>query len=169
MNYLLRNCRKAFFVFALSLFVVNGVVCQNIFVGGDMRYGHILCNDDQSRAHINSSTYGFSFYIGNNFAENEYWHSYWNFPSFGLELSYDYIDNAVTGNKLGALFFIRPSFYKTERLSLNPSSFPHLPSPTPADTMVPVNLLLKITVFSWQSHCRRTDIFVIKVPMPPIQ
>lgn len=119
MNYLLRNCRRAFFVFALSLFVVNGVVCQNIFVGGDMRYGHILCNDDQSRAHINSSTYGFSFYIGNNFAENEYWHSYWNFPSFGLELSYDYIDNAVTGNKLGALFFIRPSFYKTERLSLN--------------------------------------------------
>ena len=119
MNYLLRNCRRAFFVFALSLFMVEDVVCQNIFVGGDMRYGHVLCNDEQSRAHINSSTYGFSLYAGNNFTGNDYWHRYWKYPSYGFELSYDYIDNGVTGNKLGALFFIRPSFYKTERLSLN--------------------------------------------------
>ncbi|MBR7167571.1 MAG: acyloxyacyl hydrolase [Bacteroidales bacterium] len=92
---------------------------QNYFVGGDVRYGHVLCNSAESRADINFPTYGFSFYLGNNFTGGEYWHSYWNYPSFGLELSYDYIDNYVVGSKLGALFFIRPSFYKTEKLSLN--------------------------------------------------
>ena len=119
MKLLLRVFKANFiFIFACCAFLQQ-VEAQNYFAGGDIRYGHILCNDEESRAHINSPTYGFSFYVGNNFTGNEYWHNYWKYPSFGLEFSYDYIDNGITGNKLGALFFIRPSFYKTERLSLN--------------------------------------------------
>ena len=31
---------------------------QNYFVGGDVRYGHVLCNSAESRADINFPTYG---------------------------------------------------------------------------------------------------------------
>ena len=104
---------------AVCVAMVGRLEAQSRFAGADVRYGHVLCNNAESRAHINSSTYGFSVYIGNNYCGNDYWHTYWKNPSFGLELSYDYINNSVTGNKLGALFFIRPSVYKSQRLSLD--------------------------------------------------
>lgn len=97
----------------------NQAVGQNYFAGGNVRYGHILCNNAESRNYINSPGCGFSVYVGDNFCGNDYWHSYWKYPSFGLELSYDYIDNAITGNKLGALFFIRPSVYKTKKMAID--------------------------------------------------
>ena len=104
---------------AVCVLIVGRLEAQSRFVGTDVRCGHVLCNNAESRTYINSSTYGFSFYVGNNYFGNDYWHSYWKNPSFGLELSYDYIDNSVTGNKLGALFFIRPSVYKSQSLSVD--------------------------------------------------
>ena len=104
---------------AVCVLIVGRLEAQSRFVGTDVRCGHVLCNNAESRTYINSSTYGFSFYVGNNYFGNDYWHSYWKNPSFGLELSYDYINNSVTGNKLGALFFIRPSVYKSQSLSVD--------------------------------------------------
>lgn len=117
MNYLLRNCRRVLFV--SFLFFVQGVECQNVFVGSNAMLGHVLCNNAEARNYINSPSYGFSFYVGNNCSGDEYWEYFWKNPSVGLGFSYDYIDNSITGNRLGALLFFRPSVYKAERMSVD--------------------------------------------------
>lgn len=116
-NLLAMTCGKTFIGFLLYITVAMPLSAQNLFVGGNVRYGHILCNNAEARANINSPSCGFSVYIADNLTGDEWWHYYWKYPSFGLELSYDYIDNSFTGNKVGALFFIRPSVYKSRHLS----------------------------------------------------
>ena len=101
----------------ICIVFIPAIYSQNYIVGTNLRYGHILCNNAEARANINSPSCGFSVYIADNLTGDEWWHYYWKYPSFGLELSYDYIDNSLTGNKVGALFFIRPSVYKSRHLS----------------------------------------------------
>lgn len=55
------------------LFFVQGVECQNVFVGSNAMLGHVLCNNAEARNYINSPSYGFSFYVGNNCSGDEYW------------------------------------------------------------------------------------------------
>lgn len=110
--------RKLSCLFVYSLFI-GQVFAQTYFIGGDASCGHILCNDAESRQYINSPAYGFSVYMGRNHCSTDYWEYYWRNPSIGMEFSYDYIANSITGNRLGALLYFRPSVYKAEHLSVD--------------------------------------------------
>ncbi len=114
---ILCKIRYAWICFAL---LHAGVLCaQNSFVGGALRYGHIIPNNEKARHAINDPAYGFSITLGKELHGDDYWYSFWNYPFTGIEFSYDYIRNPFTGNKLGLSFFVQPSFYKTPKYSID--------------------------------------------------
>ena len=71
-----RMFRILFCVAFIFCTIVENTAAQNHFLGVDVRYGHILCNDAKAKMHINSPEKGLSVYWGYNFEGNDYWHSF---------------------------------------------------------------------------------------------
>ena len=159
-----RMFRILFCVAFIFCTIVENTAAQNHFLGADVRYGHILCNDAKAKMHINSPEKGLSVYWGYNFEGGDYWHSFWKNPSFGVELSCDAIDNAIIGNRFGVLFFIRPSIYKSKSLVLDGfmglglSYFSRIHNPyTNPDNIYIGSHLNALINFGFQTSCFVTD------------